>query len=133
MHINSSKYVLRHWFLSRETNRPEEINSRCLLIQSVAAGNAMTAPFLIYDADRISWVSTRFLNKLQNASLISHQTGAESLTLPAHTIALTPLTRQCSKNHKIIAMEAMLRALICRGSGISTRTAAMNARAGSSG
>src|ERR1700733_7614968 len=103
MHINSSKYVLRHWFLSRETNRPEEINSRCLLIQSVAAGNAMTAPFLIYEADRISWISTQLLNKLEKVLLISHQTGAESLTFPTHTIALTPLTRQYSKNQRIIA------------------------------
>jgi hypothetical protein len=69
----------------------------------------------------------------QNASLKSHQEGAESFTFPAHTIALIPLTRQCSKNQKIIAMVATLRALICRGSGISTRIAAMIPRGASSG
>ena len=64
---------------------------------------------------------------------MSHQEGAESFTFPAHTIALIPLTRQCWKYQKIIAMVATLQALICRGSGISTRIAAMIPRAGSSG
>src|SRR6202035_5309638 len=52
-----------------ETGRPEEINSRCLQIQSIAAGSPMPAQSLRYVADWISWISARRLNMSQNARL----------------------------------------------------------------
>ena len=54
MHINTSRYILRHWRLSRAIGRPEAMDSRCLQIQNVAAGSAMLMPSLRCVADRIS-------------------------------------------------------------------------------
>jgi hypothetical protein len=101
------------------------MNSRCLARQSVHAGIAINTPLLSAVAARNEQRSRVERHQAQHL-LMSHQTGATSLTLPRHTIVPTDAARQCSKIQNDNAIVATFPARIWRGRGISTSPAAIN-------
>jgi hypothetical protein len=72
---------------------PDEINSRCMLIQRVAAAIAIGAAALSLITGRTDEKTVR-VRVVDNDPPISHQTGAESFTFPAQMIVLTPMTME---------------------------------------
>jgi hypothetical protein len=106
--------IWRDRLVSEAIGRPDDIRSRRLQMQRVAAGSPKVAAIIYLD-------------------VISHQMGRELFTFPAQTIKSTELITDVPNNHNVKAIVAILHTRICRGRGMSTSMAAIKPSGGRAG